>query len=125
VRFLVDANLSPRLAERLRDAGHDAVHVADIGLLFAEDPAIMERAHDDDRVIISSDTDFGTLLAQQGASGPSFVLLRQLQDRKVDALAALLLANLEAVADDLVGGAIVTLTPRHLRVRPLPIRREP
>lgn len=82
MRFLVDANLSIRLAEHLR-------------------------------------------AAQQGASGPSFVLLRQLHDRKVDALAALLLANLDAVADDLVGGAIVTLTPRHLRVRPLPIRRAP
>ena len=83
---------------------------------------IMEWARENRRVIISNDTDFGTLLAQQGASEPSFVLLRQLQDRKADGLAALLLANLDAVADALTTGAVVTLTPRHLRVRPLPIR---
>jgi predicted nuclease of predicted toxin-antitoxin system len=74
-------------------------------------------------VIVSNDSDFGTLLAQQGAAGPSFVLFRQLQDRKADGLAALLLANLDAVAEDLLSGAVVTVTPRHLRVRPLPIRR--
>lgn len=122
MRFLVDANLSFRFAEYLRDGGHDAVHVSDVGLLFAEDAEILRRARDEARVIVSNDTDFGTLLARQGGSGPSFVLLRQLQDRKADALAALLLANLEAVADDLRAGAIVTVTPRHLRVRPLPIR---
>lgn len=123
MRFVVDANLSPRVAGYLRDGGHDAVHVAEVGLLSASDPVIMDWARENRRVIISNDTDFGTLLAQQGASEPSFVLFRQLQDRKADGLVSLLLANLDAVADDLAAGAVVTLTPQHLRVRPLPIRR--
>jgi predicted nuclease of predicted toxin-antitoxin system len=29
VRFLIDAQLPPRLAKRLRDLGHDAVHVGE------------------------------------------------------------------------------------------------
>jgi predicted nuclease of predicted toxin-antitoxin system len=123
VRFVVDANLSPRVAGYLRDGGHDAVHVAEVDLLFAADPVIMAWAREHRRVIISNDSDFGTLLAQQEAGGPSFVLFRQLQDRKADGLAALLLANLDTVADDLAAGAVVTITPRHLRVRALPIRR--
>ena len=123
MRFVVDANLSPKVAGYLRDGGHDAVHVAEVGLLSADDSVIMDWAREHQRVIISNDSDFGTLLAQQGAADPSFVLFRQLQDRKADGLVALLLANLDAVADDLTAGAVVTLTPRHLRVRPLPIRR--
>ena len=122
MRFVVHANLSPRVAGYLREAGHDAVHVAELGLLSASDSTIMDWAREDRRVVVSNDTDFGTLLAQQGASGPSFVLFRQLQDRKADSLVSLLLANLDAVAGDLAGGAVVTLTPRHLRVRSLPIR---
>ena len=122
MRFLVDANLSPRIASYLRDAGQDAVHVADVGLLHASDPEIMVWARRELRVIVSSDTDFGTLLARQETPDPSFLLLRQLNDRKPDEQAALILANLGAIVEHLTAGAVVTLTPRHLRVRPLPIR---
>jgi predicted nuclease of predicted toxin-antitoxin system len=44
VRLLVDANLSPKIAAMLRDGGHDAVHVADIGMLGATDDAILAHA---------------------------------------------------------------------------------
>jgi len=32
MRLLVDENLSPRVARLLREAGHDAAHVVEIGL---------------------------------------------------------------------------------------------
>lgn len=32
MRFLLDQNRSPRLAELLRNAGHDAVHTLELGL---------------------------------------------------------------------------------------------
>ena len=59
VRFLVDANLSPRVAAALNHAGFDAVHIFDRRLGAASDHAILEAAFADDRTIISSDTDFG------------------------------------------------------------------
>lgn len=70
MRFVVDANLSPRVAGYLRDGGRDAVHVDEVGLLSATDSVIKDWAREHRRVIVSNDSDFGTLLAQQGASDP-------------------------------------------------------
>ena len=69
MRFLVDENLSPRLADHLRAAGHDVVHVRELGLTSAADAAILEVARTQNRVIVSADTDFGTMLA--GTRWPS------------------------------------------------------
>jgi predicted nuclease of predicted toxin-antitoxin system len=44
MKFLVDNALSPRLAERLRQAVNDAVHVRDYGIQAADNATILGRA---------------------------------------------------------------------------------
>ncbi len=43
MKFLIDQNRSPQLAELLRDAGHDAVHTVELGLERAEDDEVRTR----------------------------------------------------------------------------------
>ncbi len=121
MNLLVDANLSPAVAAELRDAGHDAVHVIDVGLATALDPEIVDYADANDLVIVTVDTDFPMLVALRRATSPSVVLLRGVNELAPDQHAALLIANLPAVTDDLQRGAIVSLGPDHLRVRSLPL----
>lgn len=106
MRFLVDANLSPKIAVALSKAGLESVHVSDAGLLTAPDRTILEDAAANDLVIVSADSDFGELLAaSRGATRPSVVLLRSADRLTSEEQAALLAANLPAVADDLEAGA--------------------
>jgi predicted nuclease of predicted toxin-antitoxin system len=121
MRFLVDANLSPLIAQRVREAGHEAVHVADLGLVSADDHVILERAADAGEVIITADADFGTLLALGGHARPSVVLLRSSDHLTPDDQATLLLQVLESVMDDLTGGAIASVTTGRVRIRNLPV----
>ena len=121
MRFLVDANVSPRVALLLADAGHDAVAVRDVGLTAAPDDEILDRALADDRVIVSHDTDFGTLLAARRQVKPSFILVRSSDPLTADDVAGLILANLDSVSEELDAGAIVTFARGRLRVRRLPL----
>ena len=123
MRLLIDNARSPILAELLRHAGHDARHVRDVGLHHAADDEIFDRAAAEDRVLVSADTDFGTLLATRAATKPSLILFRGEGSRRPEALAALMLSNLGQLADALAAGCIVTFEPARLRLRLLPIVR--
>ena len=112
------------LADRLREAGYDSVHVRDYGMQAAGDDEIFARAADEDRIIMSADTDFGVLLAVRNVSAPSVVLFRATGARRPEAQLDLLLSNFAAVEEALTQGAVVVFEDARIRVRTLPIQRE-
>jgi predicted nuclease of predicted toxin-antitoxin system len=58
MKFLVDAQLPPALCRWLKARGHEAMHVANIGLGGAPDVEIAARAEADGAILVSKDEDF-------------------------------------------------------------------
>ena len=106
MRFLIDNALSPLVA---------------VGVQAAADSAIFDLAVQEERVLVSADTDFGTLLSLRQTTQPSVILFRRSGNRRPAQQVALLLANLPAIAEDITTGSIVIFTQDRIRVRRLPI----
>jgi predicted nuclease of predicted toxin-antitoxin system len=82
---------------------------------------IFDRAAAENQIVVSADTDFGTLLAERGSQKPSVIQFRGEGSRTPEALARVLLANLPQLNDALESGSIVTFEPARVRVRALTI----
>lgn len=119
-RLLLDQGLPRGTANHLSSAGADVIHVGTIGLWSSSDAQILDEARRQDRIIVTHDADFHSLIAVSLASKPSVIRLRLegLNDRQI---ADVIQKVLTRYPDDLRRGALVSVTERLIRVRRLPI----
>jgi len=80
---------------------------------------VLELAAADERVIVSADTDFATVLMLQKRRQPSVILFRHGAPRRPAQQTESLLANLSNFEEDLRSGAIVVFRRERIRVRRL------
>jgi len=121
VNLLPDMNLSPALAKLLSSHGHDVVHWSDAGDDRAADVTILAWAREQGRVLVTHDLDFGAVLADTEAVGPSVIQIPA-QDLLDPETARMIASAIEVAAPALTRGAIVTIHDDRSRIRILPLR---
>ncbi len=76
VTLLLDENISPKVAEKLaREDRIDACHVRDRGLLAATDREVLDRAFDEDRVLVTANVNDFLKLAHARDVHPGIIML--------------------------------------------------
>jgi predicted nuclease of predicted toxin-antitoxin system len=124
MRFLVDMGLAVRVAEWLRHEGHDASHLDEAGLQRLSDHEIFALAAREHRIIITTDLDFGEILAHSRQASTRVIVFRLAWPRAVRIIERLATV-LGAAGPALQQGAIVLVEETRYRVRRLPIGSSP
>ena len=122
MRFLLDENIPPSLAVLLKKIGHEARHVVDIGYTSTPDFKISAFAAQSGEIILTHDTDFGTILALSGNNRPSVILFR-LQATNNLTYINILEKYLSSLENSLSEGALIVIDEEKIRIRMLPIKR--
>ena len=81
----------------------------------------MATATAERRILVSGDTDFGTLLYESGSNAPSVVLFRREIGRRPQEQLRVLLDNLGQLAEALREGSLIVIEDARLRIRRLPL----
>jgi len=119
MRFLLDMNLPPAVAEWLQSKGHDAVHIREIGLGHLPDREVFARAAEEGRIVVTFDLDFGEIAGLAGATGATVLPLR-LRLAHQDYLRQRLQAAIVEAAEALEAGATVVVEDARIRIRRMP-----
>jgi len=122
MEFLLDVNLPPSLAKLLESSGFKCRLSKHLIPENSPDIDILNIAELSGEVILTHDLDFGTLLAITGKHKPSVIIFR-LHNINSQVLYQLLINNLDNIQNQLIKGAIITITTDSIRIRQLPIRK--
>jgi predicted nuclease of predicted toxin-antitoxin system len=120
MRILANENVSATVIRELRRRGHDVISVKE-SMRSAPDRAVLRRATEEDRLVVTHDKDFGVLAFQWGLPATSGVILFRLSGDNPDADNERILSVLEQHAD--WAGHFCVVTDDRIRVRPLPPKK--
>ena len=105
MRFLVDECTGPAVAQWLRQQNHDVISVFD-EIRGADDKEVIQKASEQNRILITNDKDFGELVFREKKLHKGVILLR-LEDERVANKIAVLKELLEKYENSLSGHFIV------------------
>jgi len=118
MKFLADQDVWAATTTFLRGLGHDVVTSSELGLAQADDVDLLATAHQQGRVFVTRDRDFGSLVFVQG-NAPGVIYLRILPTTR-DAIHSELERVLTLYAEPELQTAFVVVEPGRHRIRKPP-----
>jgi predicted nuclease of predicted toxin-antitoxin system len=122
MKFLADMGVSMTVVRTLRDNAHEAVHLSELELQRLPDTSIMQKALQEQRIVLTFDLDFTDLLAASGDALPSIIIFR-LKNTSPVFVSTRLMAVLSEYGNALSSGVIVIVEDYRVRLRRLPMEQ--
>jgi predicted nuclease of predicted toxin-antitoxin system len=116
MKLLLDENLSPLHVRLLREMGHDATSVVELGLSGAEDSVVRHTAIQAERILITLDGDFANVLRYPPAATPGVIRIR-VHPPTEEAIVAALRYAMPRLAGMSLAGKLVVVDERKIRIR--------
>jgi predicted nuclease of predicted toxin-antitoxin system len=118
MKFLADQDVYAATVTFLRGLAHDVVTASGLGMAQAADAELLRVAHEEVRIFVTRDRDYGGLVFVQG-SGPGVIYLRILPST-VSAIHAELERVLTLYSEQELQGSFVVVEPGRHRIRKPP-----
>ena len=112
MKFLVDECTGPSVASWLRDCGHEVFSVYE-DARGAEDDIILQKAFEENWVLITNDKDFGDKVYRNGQLHKGVILLRLENERAASKIKVL--SHLLEKYIDRLPNAFVVVTEKQVR----------
>jgi len=118
-RFVLDEDVPRSLAVALRQAGHDAARVQEVGLKGATDAEVFDFARSRQAALITADVDLADARALGEKRHYGLVLLRMPSEMSASAATAEAMRLLERISEEDLEDALLVLEPGQVRIRRL------
>ena len=113
MRFLVDECTGPAVAQWLRQQNHDVISVFD-EIRGADDKEVIQKANEQNRILITNDKDFGELVFREKKPHKGVILLRLEDERTAKKIAVL--KNLLEKYENSLSGHFIVVTETTVRI---------
>ncbi len=113
MRFLVDECTGPAVAQWLRLQDHDVVSVFD-EIRGADDRNVIQKAYEQNRILITNDKDFGELVFREKKPHKGVILLRLEDERPANKI--VVLQRLIEKYEKFLHGNFIVVTETTVRI---------
>jgi len=118
MKFFADMGISPVTVAWLNQRGHDAKHLSEERLHRLSDREVFEKAQQENRIVLTTDLDFGEIAVSSSSANISVIIFRQ-EDRTPSSVNQYLETVLDTAKTELEKGAILVVQEGRVRIRHL------
>jgi predicted nuclease of predicted toxin-antitoxin system len=113
MKFLVDECVGPAVAQWLKENNYDAISIYD-DLPGIDDDSILKKALFEDRILITSDKDFGEMVFKNKQQHCGILLLRLIDERPLNKI--YILKNVLQHYEHELFGNFIAVTEKTVRI---------